>query len=1825
MSEFADLRSELTGTRSARAEAASELAIARERLRDARSEMARLQRVPGEQQQRRLAALQEQAGELEELAAALRERVGGLAAGAHDLVGRLAELADPAEQIEELDDRTPILLFPLRLETRFRPGPEGGRRLAIRIYPDDCQVDSFEELLSATEVENARRFWAAMWRAGRDEGQERGAWRALVGGVGSGRAAYLIEQYRPAETDLAGRPAKIDPQDVILVIVPDLAVTDAERDAAFEYHVAVWRADGDAAAEDAALNALKARVGAARAEELREDFAPEPIGLEPPIPYTRADVRASCALLRLPATPPTKTTAWTQGPKAFALPDRFVALLYADGQAVARAVGSPVRDGLAVGPDPSLPPDEQIKMEGDDLVLNEDLRWLADFGYAVDVGMGIEVPLSEEQARTGFDRLLVVGVRFASDERDGRALLETLIAHQASSRGGFGLVPQGSPTNNTSSGGAGYTWVDDADASYDVIFKGKDAYPESADPFLRRDGQWLAEALGIDGALLKRVPHAGGSDQAEARAMNLALWPATLGYQLEEMLAPLVSPDEVAATRAFFARYVSGRGPLPSIRVGQQPYGILPALAFSRYRATRRPSPETDFAPALATVGPQFLQRLHGLLMRLDADWRAMAGGVAHVGQPGEDAHQTLLDIIGLHSGSVEYHQRYAASFEQLYNKLVLELGSFWGSLLAGWLRQRSRALLAELGADPEARPPILEKFFYGESPLLTGPIVDDAPLSESAAIRAYPDGRNYIDWLATSSLDVIRRQDFGGQPAPTALLYLMLRHAMMLGHWDAGTRFLERRTQLAAAELRREPAFINVQTGPDAGQSKLRHLSDIQPDITGDETTTLGEYILLPSVLARAPETQDLREVIAALDLLADAPTARLERAFAEHVDCCTYRLDAWKAGIAATRLEELRAQGIEGPAPGIFLGAFGWLEDVRPRPAKPEPVTLEGDLAEAFARPGDVPLVHDPANAGHIHGPSLNHAATAAILKNAYRVNASPANPDAMAVNLSSRRVRQALDVLEGMRNGQTLGALLGYRIERGLHDNHALAEVDKFIYPLRQVFPLVANQLQSTADLDAEITQVEARNVIDGLKLVTRARTPGQGAYSFGFPTGTAPGQLPQATQQEREAIDAEVDALLALHDAVADLVMAESVYQVVLGNFDRAAANTNAFSKGARPPEVQVVDTPRPGRSLTHRVALHLDPDADPLVSPSTVAMTPRAKADAPLNLWLAGCMPDPPDLLVRVTYDTPELPAPKTVTLSCADLGLQPIDIVRVVNLDLEQAMSELDDRIVQAIRYGPDAHPDVAVTIDYTEPIGGNVTVFQLAALVRSLRTLVLDSRHLGPTDMAMPLESTQEEAAWDDVELAGRVTEAIDALTDRRDELVVLETDTSDLDDYARKVSRAFLRAARHGVPQLGTGEIHGDIRAIYDAISEKVAAFVERWRQKDADYDALLAILPTLTTDAERIALLREAEGLIASSTTAEPPLDPNVYRTAVEANKAQFDVVLGQFDDLLTLAATKLVDFAAAAAAMTPLAAVHDATPFEIADQQAALSALRATLGARVASAAADLTTRIDDATAAVAATDLPPGSQARIEQLQGAARLVLGDEARLVPRFRLASDRALEFDQCVAGSAALLGDLETAGRRFPVDDWLYGLGRVREKLGAWEAATVLAEAFGAAPGELTPVQLPLRADDRWMALEFDTSVAAGDRLLYTAAFAVPFVPGDAQCGLLLDEWPEVVPAADVVSGVAFHYDRPGSQPAQAMLLALPSALTGRWSWNDLVAMLHETLDAAKARGVEPAQVDGSSYAQLLPATLMAVTLYQITIATNLGLNNGIYERI
>jgi hypothetical protein len=111
-------------------------------------------------------------------------------------------------------------------------------------------------------------------------------------------------------------------------------------------------------------------------------------------------------------------------------------------------------------------------------------------------------------------------------------------------------------------------------------------------------------------------------------------------------------------------------------------------------------------------------------------------------------------------------------------------------------------------------------------------------------------------------------------------------------------------------------------------------------------------------------------------------------------------------------------------------------------------------------------------------------------------------------------------------------------------------------------------------------------------------------------------------------------------------------------------------------------------------------------------------------------------------------------------------------------------------------------------------------------------------------------------------------------------------------------------------------------------------------------------------------------------------------------------------------------------------------------------------------------------------------------------------------------------------------------------------------------------------------------------------------AAHRPLWKAHYATnPSLGNDPRCGLLLDEWTEVAPATKETTGIAVNYDQPDSEPPQAMLLVVPPVKTGTWQVDDLVAAVNETFDLAKTRAVEPAHLDDTAYAHLLPATVMS----------------------
>ena len=222
-------------------------------------------------------------------------------------------------------------------------------------------------------------------------------------------------------------------------------------------------------------------------------------------------------------------------------------------------------------------------------------------------------------------------------------------------------------------------------------------------------------------------------------------------------------------------------------------------------------------------------------------------------------------------------------------------------------------------------------------------------------------------------------------------------------------------------------------------------------------------------AVPAAAAELAALVEFRASIKGLQGRDSETLQLLMQGTLDLASHRLDAWITSFASKRLATLRAHS----AIGLRAGGYGWVENLRPMPSSAVvPVTPP---------PGESPpLVAWSDDTGFIHAPSATHAAAAALLRNAHLGASGITSADSpFAIELSSRRAREAARLIDGTRQGQPLGALLGYRIERNLHD----LGLDRFIAPLRNLAPLAARRLEPT---NAPLEKIAANNVVDGLAL-------------------------------------------------------------------------------------------------------------------------------------------------------------------------------------------------------------------------------------------------------------------------------------------------------------------------------------------------------------------------------------------------------------------------------------------------------------------------------------------------------------------------------------------------------------------------------------------------------------------------------------------------------------------------------------------------------------------------------------------------------------------
>jgi hypothetical protein len=485
-------------------------------------------------------------------------------------------------------------------------------------------------------------------------------------------------------------------------------------------------------------------------------------------------------------------------------------------------------------------------------------QWWHSYAKAEAVGLATELDLGSE-APGDIDALYVVGIGDTPPD----ALFEA-----RRDAGTLGLIAPASPTNTVDGAPAADLG---ADAELWRQIAAGEAGPQAG-------AQQVSRMLTGKATTLDTLPGGDANPGSINQALVRALWPALWGHMSKDILG---LGADVHAVGLWAGENLHPEGPLPALRIDDQPYGLLPAASLNDW-LTGGGDPEVE-----KTVRPS--------LIRLRDRWAGAAEAVGNV----KDADTArLLELVGHTASSNGYAYRAFAPLEALYFDYGIYSNVPFGlELLRAWWQ----ALVAEV----KFYPVDIQRAYltYGQPQDLQIPLVEPDNL---------PEGITFVGLLnemATAPpaflLSENFRLEFLGGENPNSLLVRLILHALIV----------------AGAELGREQAGV---TGP-----VLEPMSAAGPE------TRLGQDVLsavFPPPDPSTPAAQLLTRAQAAVAALAEQPVAALERAFKAVLDTAIYRVDPWITAYAWRRLNSLADKGFPHR-----LGVYGWVD--APAPGTPGP----------------------------------------------------------------------------------------------------------------------------------------------------------------------------------------------------------------------------------------------------------------------------------------------------------------------------------------------------------------------------------------------------------------------------------------------------------------------------------------------------------------------------------------------------------------------------------------------------------------------------------------------------------------------------------------------------------------------------------------------------------------------------------------------------------------------------------------------------------------------------------------------------------------------
>ena len=301
--------------------------------------------------------------------------------------------------------------------------------------------------------------------------------------------------------------------------------------------------------------------------------------------------------------------------KSLLLPDRWVAVGYNGPKRVVEGYSNLIKHDLAFSPDFA-----NSKEVANDLSVDENIKWMFDYEIAHQKGMAINLELDDE-TKNGIEELYVVGIKTKNPHNtsknmammQGSGLMEkALHSHRLSK--GAAFVPQGTPTNNTEDVESGWSafatdtdgmWartfedlpkkslglVSKKDIPHGALFPKEEIHPDITNK--DKNASVLGKALGFpeNSYALSQYEYREGHEQKLMSAMNEAVWPVTYGEMVNTMLAyeetQRIGKEDKKWLKKWFINNMFGGASLPTIRIGETPYGVLPVQSFGHMNYVR--------------------------------------------------------------------------------------------------------------------------------------------------------------------------------------------------------------------------------------------------------------------------------------------------------------------------------------------------------------------------------------------------------------------------------------------------------------------------------------------------------------------------------------------------------------------------------------------------------------------------------------------------------------------------------------------------------------------------------------------------------------------------------------------------------------------------------------------------------------------------------------------------------------------------------------------------------------------------------------------------------------------------------------------------------------------------------------------------------------------------------------------------------------------------------------------------------------------------------------------------------------------------------------